>query len=144
MLHEAYRKLALLAIEINASEELGPKKHLANAMSVQGVKAALWDATFIAREMLPEVSLHFRRRNAGSEAYHDLEYVLIRDTNERIEASHSALERWLMDNAGVQRQSQVESASASIRKVIAKLEPTSQKRAFRHLGLLLKEITPSG
>jgi hypothetical protein len=74
---------------------------------------------------------------------HTLHYALVRSTSEVIEITEPALDSWLMDNAGVQREMQVTDAITSIRKVVTSLSPERQKRAYRHLRLLNQELQAS-
>jgi hypothetical protein len=144
MLRETYRKVQLLRQEVVAAVDSGPKGSLAKVFKDTDVHVVMWDAVSLARELLPEVSLHFARLQARNEPQvHALKYVVVRTTNEVIIPTEHALDSWLMDNAGVQREMQVETAITSIRKVIDTLSPDVKKRAYRHLRLLNQELLPS-
>jgi len=144
MLRETYRKILLLRQEVVAAVDSGPKGSLAKVFKDTDVHVVMWDAVSLAREMLPEVSLHFARLQPRNEPQvHALKYVVVRTTNEVLIPTEHALDSWLMDNAGVQREMQVETAITSIRKVIDTLSPDVKKRAYRHLRLLNQELLPS-
>jgi hypothetical protein len=136
-----YRKMLLLQMEVTAANDLGPRGQLADVLTGMDVEIVMWDASQLARELLPEISLHYSRIQArGESQIHILRYVVVRPDNERIKLSEQALESWLMDNVGVQREMQLESAAQSIRKAVSALKPEAQKRCRRHLTLLLKEL----
>jgi len=144
MLRETYRKMVILRQEVVAAVDHGPKGHVASVLAGTNVQVAMWDVNSLVRELLPEVSLHSSRvQPKGEPPFHNLQYVLLRDTNEVVLANEQALESWLMDNAGVQREMQVETAITSIRKLVDSLSPESKKRAFRHLRLLNQELSSS-
>lgn len=136
--------MLLLQAEVVASVDAGPKAQIATALTNITVGIAMWDATSLSRELLPEISLHFSRMQArGQVPFHNLHYVLVRSTNEVVAVTEQALESWLMENAGVQRELQVETAVSSIRKVIDSLSQESKKKAYRHLRLLSQELPSS-
>jgi len=144
MLREVYRKMSLLRIEVAAAVDMGPKAQVATALSEMNLGITMWDASHLAREVLPELSLHFSRVQVrGGEQLHHLKYVLIREDNQVLPVSEEALDNWLSENAGVQRAEQVGSAMRTLRTMVQRLSPDVQKRAFRHLRLLEQELLPS-
>jgi len=136
--------MVLLRQEVVAALDHGPRRRLANVFKDARVKVVLWDATPLVRELLPELSLHFSRvRLKDGSQFDNLEYVLVRDTNEVLDPTETALSNWLMDNAGVQRETQLDTAIKSIRSLVINLSPDGQKRAYRHLRLLNQELMTS-
>lgn len=143
MRDRTYSKILMLQQEVVAAVNHGPRRHLADVLHVDG-DVVMYDASHLARELLPEASLHFSRVYArGEPICHTLRYVVVRATNEVIMITESALDSWLMSNAGVQREMQLVTAIELIRKSIASLSPEQQKRAYRHLRLLNQELTAS-
>jgi len=141
---DTFRKMALLRQEVVAAIDHGPRGHIASVLRDVSVSVVMWDAQSLAREILPELSLHFSRVIIkGEPVSHALHYVLVRSTNEVIDITEPALESWLLDNAGVQREMQLTTAIESIRMTIDSLSPESKKRAYRHLRLLNQELSPS-
>jgi hypothetical protein len=141
MLHKAYIKMLLLQQEITAAVDFGPREMIANLLTGFTSEIVMWDATQLARELLPEVSLHFARvAGRGEVPVHILRYVVVRPTNDRFKLSEEALSSWLEENVGVQHEMQVETAALSFRKAIDRLSPEGRKRGNRHLSLLVKEL----
>lgn len=141
MLHKAYIKMLLLRQEVAAAVDFGPREMIANLLTGFTSEIVMWDATQLARELLPEVSLHFARvAGRGEVPVHILRYVVVRPTNDRLKLSEEALEGWLKDNVGVQHEMQVEAAAQSFRNAINRLSPDGMKRGNRHLSLLVKEL----
>jgi len=141
MSHDVFRKMLLLRQEVVASQDHGPGKHLANVLTDMAAKVIMWDASSLARELLPELSLHFSRNVARmTPPIHTLQYVVVRPDNEVIDITEQALDAWLIANAGVQREIEVGTAIQAIRKNASHLSQDARKRANRHLTLLSREF----
>jgi hypothetical protein len=137
-------KMVLLYKEVKAAIAHGPRKQLADVLLGASGLVVMWDATPIARELLPELSLHFSRMMVrGDPTLHTLHYVLVRETDEVVEITELALESWLESNVGGQRERQLSAAIELFRQAAVDLEPDGRKRAFRHIRLLNQELLPS-
>jgi len=137
-------KVALLLLEVKAAIAHGPRKQLADVLLGASGLVVMWDASQLARELLPEVSLHYSRMMAkGEPMCHTLHYALVRETSEVIDITEPALESWLKSNVGGQRERQLSAAIELFRQAATDLEPDGRKRAFRHIRLLNQELLPS-
>jgi hypothetical protein len=136
--------MMLLHQEVCAAIAFGPRKQLADVLLGASGLVVMWDASQLARELLPEVSLHFSRMMAkGEPMCHTLHYVLVREKNEVVDITEPALESWLESNVGGRRERQLSAAIELFRNAAADLEPDSRKRAYRHIRLLNQELLPS-
>lgn len=138
-LDPVYLKMAMLRQEIVAAVDHGPRKSLASSLTVLDSMIVMWDATQLARELLPELSLHYSRSVPSSKSpTHTLHYVVVRRDNDVIDVTESALDSWLTTNAGVQRKMQLGTALQVVRHSIESLSQEKRKSANRHLTLLSK------
>jgi hypothetical protein len=139
--HRIKEKVLLLRSEVRAAIAHGPRKQLADVLLGASGLVVMWDATQLARELLPELSLHFSRMMAkGEPMCHTLHYVLVRDLDEVIEVTEPALDSWLESNVGGQRERQLSTAIELFRQAATDLQPDGRKRAFRHIRLLNQEL----
>lgn len=139
--HRIKEKVLLLRSEVKAAIAHGPRKQLADVLLGASGLVVMWDATQLARELLPELSLHFSRMMAkGEPMCHTLHYVLVRDLDEVIEITEPALDSWLESNVGGQRERQLSAAIELFRQAATDLQPDGRKRAFRHIRLLNQEL----
>lgn len=139
--HRIKEKVLLLRSEVKAAIAHGPRKQLADVLLGASGLVVMWDATQLARELLPELSLHFSKMMAkGEPMCHTLHYVLVRDLDEVIEITEPALDSWLESNVGGQRERQLSAAIELFRQAATDLQPDGRKRAFRHIRLLNQEL----
>lgn len=139
--HRIKEKVLLLRSEVKAAIAHGPRKQLADVLLGASGLVVMWDATQLARELLPELSLHFSRMMAkGEPMCHTLHYVLVRELDEVIEITEPALDSWLESNVGGQRERQLSTAIELFRQAATDLQPDGRKRAFRHIRLLNQEL----
>lgn len=137
-------KVMLLRSEVRATIAHGPRKQLADVLLGANGLVVMWDASQLARELLPEISLHFSRMMAkGEPMCHTLHYALVRKTGEVIQITEPALDSWLESNVGGQREMQLSAAIELFRQAATDLQPDGRKRAFRHIRLLNQELLPS-
>lgn len=142
MLREARRKMELLALEIEGAVLHGPTGQLASGLHNPKSEVAMFDAVSLAREVSPELALHYSRFQSKTGAqYHVLRYVTIRMTGEYVPATKEAVNSWLSSNGGVRHEMQVRSAIELLRNQVASLQSQSSKtRAVRHLRLINQEL----
>jgi hypothetical protein len=142
MLRESRRKMELLALEIEGAILHGPNGQLASALHNPTSEVAFYDAVGLAREVQPELALHYSRiQNKTGVQYHVLRYVTIRMSGEFIPATKDAVSSWLRSNGGVRHEMQVRSAIELLRNQVGALQSQSSKtRALRHLRLINQEL----
>jgi len=134
--------MELLALEIKGAVSFGPNGQLAAALHDPKSEVAMYDAMSLAREVGPELALHFSRIQSKSGLqYHVLRYVTIRMSGEFVLATEEAVTSWLSSNGGVRHEMQVRSAIELLRNQVASIQsPESKKRALRHLRLINQEL----